>query len=802
MDASELGGVENHLAGCARCCALVGAAHAARRSRAESAAPALPPAPRLRAGETFGRYAISSWLGQGGMGQVYRARDARLDRVVALKLLPIDAITPGLSPRTPTAKSEEAVARLVREARAAAALGHPNVVQIYDVDVHDGVAFIAMELVAGRTLREEIRRGTADRATRTAWLRSLAEVLAYAHKNGIIHRDVKPENLIVRDDGVLKVLDFGLARRPLGASVGDEAPHLPTLTQQGALAGTPAYMAPEQLRGHAIDARADQFAWGVLAYELFTGRRPWQGDGLVDLAERVLHTPPPALPDDVAEPWPRVIERALAAEKERRFASMDEVLAALGPPSMTPPAGAAPKGAGPEARLPEPGEVVADKYRIESVLGRGGMGVVYRAHHEILGQAVGLKLMLPEIAQSGEAVARFLNEARAAARILNEHVARVMDVGRLPNGLPYIVMEFLDGNDLGQHVSAGSRLAVETIVDYVLQALEAIGEAHAIGIVHRDLKPSNLFVARAEDGAPRVKVLDFGISKDKSGGVAASGKLTSTRAVLGSPSYMSPEQLRTSRDVDARSDVWALGVILYELLTGELPFDGESLGALFAAILEEEPRPLRERRADVPPGLEQVILRCLRRKPEERWPSVTELAHALAPFGSRAGALSAERVARILPVAAPPGAATPAPPPPSPEAIAPTQISEGAGRTPASWQSETGARAPRWRPWRRVALALLVPAAALVVFAFARDRPRPPAEAPPTSASMPLAETASVPPPPPVSDEPAHVDASASAVAPAPSSPAPPLASRPRKSAPPSPRPSVAPPSDTILDRH
>src|SRR5262249_42704133 len=204
------------------------------------------------------------------------------------------------------------------------------------------VAFIAMEHVVGRTLREEIRRGTADRATRTAWLRSLAEVLAYAHRCGIVHRDVKPENLIVREDGVLKVLDFGLARRPLGALIGDEAPHLPTLTQQGALAGTPAYMAPEQLRGSAIDARADQFAWGVLAFELLTGRRPWPGEGLVDLAERVLHTPPPALPADVGEPWSRVVARALAADKEQRFASMEELLATLGPPATTPPAAAAP----------------------------------------------------------------------------------------------------------------------------------------------------------------------------------------------------------------------------------------------------------------------------------------------------------------------------------------------------------------------------------------------------------------------------------------------------------------------------
>ena len=235
--------------------------------------------------------------------------------------------------------------------------------------------------------------------------------------------------------------------------------------------------------------------------------------------------------------------------------------------------------------LPQPGDVLAGKYRVERVLGSGGMGVVVAAMHLTLQERVALKFLLPEGAKKEETVTRFLREARAAAKIKSEHVARVSDVGTLESGAPYLVMEYLDGSDLSALLRRDGPLPPRDAVEYVLQACEALAEAHAVGIVHRDLKPANLFLARHAGGAPRIKVLDFGISKLTARDPSMppdDPSMTRTRAWLGSPLYMSPEQMRSARDVDTRTDIWALGVILYELLSGKPPFDGETFPELCA----------------------------------------------------------------------------------------------------------------------------------------------------------------------------------------------------------------------------
>src|SRR3954454_18638740 len=216
------------------------------------------------------------------------------------------------------------------------------------------------------------------------------------------------------------------------------------------------------------------------------------------------------------------------------------------------------------------GRVLAGKYRIERVLGRGGMGVVVAAHHIHLDEKVAIKFLLPEAVANAEVLGRFVREARAAVRIKSEHVARVSDVGTLEGGEPYMVMEYLEGSDLAEWLLQRGALPVEQAVEFLLQASEAIAEAHALGIVHRDLKPANLFVVRRADGLLSIKVLDFGISKVTDASMAA-GAATSTLALMGSPLYMSPEQMESARTADARSDIWSLGVILYELLTGACP---------------------------------------------------------------------------------------------------------------------------------------------------------------------------------------------------------------------------------------
>jgi eukaryotic-like serine/threonine-protein kinase len=315
------------------------------------------------------------------------------------------------------------------------------------------------------------------------------------------------------------------------------------------------------------------------------------------------------------------------------------------------------------------GEVLAGKYRVEKVLGVGGMGVVVAARHIRLDTKVAIKFLLPEMLTTPSAVSRFAREARAASRITSEHVARVFDVGELETGAPYMVMEFLDGIDLQERLRRDGPLTIEQTVDFILQASVAIADAHHLGIVHRDLKPANLFCTQPSDGRFLIKVLDFGVSKAMGGDLSGSaGAMTQTGAVVGSPYYMSPEQMRGSKDVDAQADVWALGVILFELLTGKVPFDGEIFSEIVLKIATQPPVAPRELRPEIPEGLQGVILRCLEKERRHRFADVAELALALVPFGPRGADATVERISRIVqsgssspPVSQPPPGPEPAP---------------------------------------------------------------------------------------------------------------------------------------------
>ncbi len=267
------------------------------------------------------------------------------------------------------------------------------------------------------------------------------------------------------------------------------------------------------------------------------------------------------------------------------------------------------------------GDVLAGKYRVERVLGQGGMGVVVAAMHLQLEQRVALKFLLPEALQHPEQLTRFSREARAAARMRNDHVARVIDVGTLDTGVPYIVMEYLDGSDLSHYLEKQGPLAIAQAAALTLEACEGLAEAHALGIVHRDLKPANLFLARTRDGTTCLKIVDFGISKILAPGTGEFD-MTRTGTVMGSPYYMSPEQMRSSRAVDARADIWSLGVILYELVSGRVPFDAPTLPQLCGMILTEPTPLLADARRDTPPRFAAVVSRCLEERAEE--PAVSE----------------------------------------------------------------------------------------------------------------------------------------------------------------------------------
>ncbi len=332
------------------------------------------------------------------------------------------------------------------------------------------------------------------------------------------------------------------------------------------------------------------------------------------------------------------------------------------------------------------GDLLAGKYRIDKVLGVGGMGVVVAAHHIGLDERVAIKFLLPEMLKQEEAVARFSREARAAVKIKSEHVARVSDVGTLEDGAPYLVMEYLDGSDLAGWLKQSGALPLEQAVEFVLQACEAVAEAHALGIVHRDLKPANLFVIRRPEGTLSVKVLDFGISKMRSaGGSLPDVSITKTSAMMGSPLYMSPEQLQSAKDVDARADIWALGVILYELVSGVPPFMAEGVAELVAHIFTLPAPPLSQVKASVPAAVEAVISRCLEKDRNRRFESVGELAQALAPYAPRRSRVSLDRISGVMRSAGLPGANTALPPSSGSDttgAVAGTQGSWGKTKSP------------------------------------------------------------------------------------------------------------------------
>ncbi|HEX8796057.1 MAG TPA: serine/threonine-protein kinase [Polyangiaceae bacterium] len=458
-----------------------------------------------------------------------------------------------------------------------------------------------------------------------------------------------------------------------------------------------------------------------------------------------------------------------------------------------------------EARAPvAPGDVLAGKYRVERVLGAGAMGVVVAAMHMQLDQRVAIKFLLPDALTSEMAVGRFSREAKAAARIRSEHVVRVLDVSTLEGGEPFMVMEYLEGTDLLQLLGQRGALPVEEAVDYVLQALEALCEAHLAGIVHRDLKPSNMFLARRADGSPVVKILDFGISKIAT---LEQQAMTTTQAMLGSPMYMAPEQMRATKSVDRRADIWSMGVIIYQLLTARLPFVAETMAQLISTVMfDPTPRPSAVR-PDLPPGMDDVVVRCLEKEADRRYANVGELTAALAPFAPPASHVSIDRVQRMLrgagaelPAAAASGVNTPVP------GVLPAFVSSEP--VAQAWQATNGKSKADGRRARLVmAGAIGAVSVAAVTGAFLVGRHQSPTAEPPTSAgAAALTATATYSTPPveampsaTLAPEPSETPTApaASASAPAASSSAQVVVpSRPRPTSPPA-RPSSPPPTST-----
>ncbi|WP_437682422.1 protein kinase domain-containing protein [Sorangium sp. So ce131] len=421
-----------------------------------------------------------------------------------------------------------------------------------------------------------------------------------------------------------------------------------------------------------------------------------------------------------------------------------------------------------------PGSVLAGKYRVERLLGQGGMGLVVGARHLHLDEPVAIKVLRDELAREPAIVERFLREARAAAKIKSRYVVRVTDADRLPSGAPYLVMEWLEGSDLASIVEREGPLDAARAARHVVEACESLGEAHALGIVHRDLKPSNLFVAHLPDGSICTKILDFGISK------LLGEELTGTGNTLGTPSYMAPEQMMSARNVDARADIWAMGVVLYKLVTGTVPFRASTPSELGMKVLFGEPTPPEQARPDLPPGLAQVILRCLRREPAQRFATAAQLAAALAPFAGDAGAQTValpaarERPPRdatpgLAPAAATPQAAVATDGPNRTLSLLNAPVPRPSGTPPpdATPSPTTDAGDSARRPGPVVAaLAATALAAAAGLALWARGAPSTPETTAPPSAAPAAIEPA------PAAPDPAPTAEPSASVAPSPGTPA------------------------------
>ena len=596
-------------------------------------------------GRVIGKFRVEAVLGRGSTGPVYRAVDQTLGRPAAVKI-------------TAAGDDDAARARLLREARTAAALQHPALLTVLGVEEADGCLLVFSELAAKGTLAG---RGAvkAEQAVRAA--AAIARGLAFAHRSGVVHRDVKPSNIYLGEGGAVKLGDFGLAR-----SLEESR----RLTRGPVSTDRLMHAAPELLRGEPAGAPGDIYALGCVLYRLLTGSPPFSAQTIAELVAAKDRGPadPRSLRPDLPGPLAAAAMQALAADGSARFASADGFADALRPfagrkrttasapgrpvpptpapaspaiPTVTPESGSTDarplpadrksadrKPADARPTLPEGGSAetgvrTVAGYEILGELGRGGMGVVYKARDRRLGRVVALKMLLAGGHAASEDARRFRTEAEAVAALAHPNIVRLYEAGEA-DGLPYFALEFCAGGPLDKRL-AGRPQNPRQAAALLAAVARAVQSAHEAGVVHRDLKPGNILLD--EKGLP--KVADFGLAKRIDSGVSGP---TGSHAMMGTPAYMAPEQMGGAKNVGPAADVYALGAVLYEMLTGRPPFLGESEVHMIYLVSTQDPVSVRQLQPKVPADLETVCLKCLAKEPGRRYRTAAEFAEDLEAY--------------------------------------------------------------------------------------------------------------------------------------------------------------------------